>query len=61
MSELRCFGAMVVGGIKMLLGSADGKSNRQVFSAECPFALLSLNRSMSDNTDVFTQNGEMRS
>ena len=61
MSESRCFGAMVVGGIKMLLGSDDGKSNGQVFSVEWSFALLSLSRSMSDNTDVFTQNGEMRS
>ena len=61
MSESRCFGAMVVGGIKMLLGSDGGKLNGQVFSAECSFALLSLSRSMSDNSDVFTQNGEMRS
>ena len=27
MSESRCFGAMVVGGIEMLLGSDGGKSN----------------------------------
>ena len=27
MSESRCFGAMVVGGVKMLLGSDGGKSN----------------------------------
>ena len=52
---------MVVGGIEMLLGSDGGKSNGQVFSLECSFALLSLSLSMSDNTDVFTQNGEMRS
>ena len=59
MSESRYFGAMIVGGIKMLLGSDDGKSNGQVLSSDCSFALLSLSRSMSDNTDVFTQNGEM--
>ena len=35
MSESRCFGAMVVGGIKLLLGCDDGKSNSQDSGVQC--------------------------
>ena len=69
MSESRCFGAMVVGGVKMLLGSDGGKSNgrcsvqsvRLYGNARRSLTVAPLSRSMSDNTDAFTQNEDIRS